>query len=72
MGGNVYSTPATRDLANLVDDGFRPHTGPRRGVPFAAGGEERGKNSTWKPLYDDLDVVKNDGMLCHQSIIIGR
>jgi metallo-beta-lactamase family protein len=55
--GNIYSTPATRDLANLImmdsakiqsrDAEFLSKQAAKKGKPF-----------DWKPLFDEDDVLK--------------
>ena len=57
FSGNIYSTPASRDLANLImmdsaniqahDAAFRQKQAAKKGEKF-----------TWQPLYNDEDVVK--------------
>ena len=57
FSGNIYSTPASRDLANLImmdsaniqahDAAFRQKQAAKKGEKF-----------TWQPLYNETDVVK--------------
>jgi metallo-beta-lactamase family protein len=57
FSGNIYSTSATRDLANLVMmDSAKIQA--RDAEYLSRQAEKRGQKFDWKPLYDDLDVVK--------------
>ena len=55
--GTIYSTSATRDLANLVMMDSA-HIQARDAEYLAKQASKRGQVFDWKPLYDDLDVVK--------------
>ena len=55
--GNIYSTSATRDLANLVMMDSA-HIQARDADYLSRQAEKKGERFDWKPLYDDLDVVK--------------
>jgi metallo-beta-lactamase family protein len=57
FNGSIYSTSATRDLANLVMMDSA-HIQARDAEYLAHQAEKNGKTFDWKPLYDDLDVVK--------------
>lgn len=57
FSGNVYSTSATRDLANLVMmDSAKIQA--RDADYLSRQAQKRGQKFDWKPLYDELDVVK--------------
>jgi metallo-beta-lactamase family protein len=55
--GNIYSTSATRDLANLVMMDSA-HIQARDADYLSRQAEKKGDKFDWKPLYDDVDVVK--------------
>ncbi len=55
--GNIYSTSATRDLANLVMMDSA-HIQARDADYLSRQAGKKGERFDWKPLYDDLDVVK--------------
>jgi len=58
--GNVYSTPATRDLANLIMmDSARIQA--RDAEYLAKQAVKKGTTFDWKPLYDEADAVKVTG-----------
>ena len=57
FSGTILSTPATRDLANLVMMDSA-HIQARDADYLSRQAAKRGETFTWKPLYDDLDVVK--------------
>ncbi|TXT41799.1 MAG: metallo-beta-lactamase family protein [Spirochaetes bacterium] len=58
--GNIYSTSATRDLANLIMmDSAKIQA--RDADYLSRQAEKRGQKFDWKPLYDDFDVVKTMG-----------
>ena len=73
--GNIYSTPATRDLANIImmdsariqgrDAEYLGKQAARRGAAF-----------DWKPMYDEVDAVEATGQFVTVSydrpIQIGR
>ncbi|PKL09134.1 MAG: MBL fold metallo-hydrolase [Spirochaetae bacterium HGW-Spirochaetae-7] len=73
--GNIYSTPATRDLANIImmdsahiqarDAEYLGKQAAKRGTPF-----------DWKPMYDEVDAVKATGQFVTVSydrpIQVGR
>jgi len=55
--GNIYSTPATRDLANLIMmDSARIQE--RDAEYLAKQAAKRGEVFDWKPLYDEVDAVQ--------------
>ncbi|AGT44208.1 MBL fold metallo-hydrolase RNA specificity domain-containing protein [Treponema pedis] len=55
--GNIYSTPATRDIANLVMmDSARIQARDREFLAKQAA--KRGETFTWQPLFDETDVIK--------------
>lgn len=58
--GSIFSTAATRDLANLVmlDSA---HIQARDAEYLSRQAEKNGRSFDWKPLYDDLDVVETMG-----------
>lgn len=54
--GNVYSTPATRDLASLIMmDSAKIQA--RDGEYLERKAKKRGEEFVWAPLYDEEDVV---------------
>ena len=56
-GGNIYATPATRDLANIVMmDSARIQA--RDAEFLAKQAKKKGEKFTWKPMYNEADVVK--------------
>lgn len=58
--GNVYSTPATRDIANLVMmDSARIQA--RDAEYLAKQAAKKGETFAWKPLYDEQDAVDASG-----------
>lgn len=60
FSGNIYSTSATRDLANLVMMDSA-HIQARDAQYLSKRAAERREKFDWKPMYDDLDVVKTLG-----------
>ena len=55
--GNIYSTPATRDLANIVMmDSARIQA--RDAEFLGKQAKKKGEKFTWKPLYTEEDCVK--------------
>ncbi len=58
--GNIYSTSATRDLANLIMMDSA-HIQARDADYLGRQAAKRGESFTWKPLYNDLDVVATMG-----------
>src|SRR5574344_2865396 len=55
--GNIYATPATRDLANLVMmDSARIQA--RDAEFLAKQANKKGEKFTWKPLFTEKDVTK--------------
>lgn len=56
-GGNIYATPATRDLANIVMmDSARIQA--RDAEFLAKQAAKKGEKFTWKPLFKEEDCVK--------------
>lgn len=60
FSGNIYSTSATRDLANLVMMDSA-NIQARDADYLSRRADKRNEKFDWKPLYDDLDVVKTMG-----------
>ncbi|MFQ3621666.1 MAG: MBL fold metallo-hydrolase, partial [Spirochaetales bacterium] len=57
FAGNIYSTPATRDIASLIlMDSARIQARDREYLAKQAA--KRGEVFTWEPLYDETDVLK--------------
>jgi len=55
--GNIYATPATRDLANIVMmDSARIQA--RDAEYLAKQANKKGEKFTWKPLFDEKNVTK--------------
>lgn len=64
--GNIYATPATRDLASLVMmDSARIQAHDAEYLRFQAG--KRGEKFDWQPLYDEQDAVKASGQMVTAS-----
>jgi len=55
--GSIYSTSASRDLANIVMMDSA-HIQSRDAEYLSRQALKRGETFDWKPLYDDLDVVR--------------
>jgi metallo-beta-lactamase family protein len=55
--GNVYSTPATRDLANLIMMDSASIQA-RDAEYLSKQAQKRGEKFDWKPLYDENDVIE--------------
>ena len=56
-GGNIYATPATRDLANIVMmDSARIQA--RDAEFLGKQAKKKGEKFFWKPLFSEADVVK--------------
>lgn len=73
--GNIYSTPATRDIAGLVMmDSARIQARDAEYLQKQAA--KRGEKFDWKPLYEEQDVVKASGQMIsvsyHRPILIGE
>jgi metallo-beta-lactamase family protein len=59
-GGNIYATPATRDLAGIVmmdSAAIQARDAEYLGKQAA----KKGQKFEWKPLYDEEDVIKAEG-----------
>ena len=72
--GNIYATPATRDLANLVlMDSAHIQARDREYLQKQAA--KQGKQFTWQPLFDESDVVETINQFVtisyHRQIFIG-
>lgn len=64
--GNIYATPATRDIANLVMmDSARIQA--RDAEFLAKQANKKGEKFTWKPLFDEDDVVKTANQIISLS-----
>ncbi len=60
--GNIYATPATRDLANIVMmDSARIQA--RDAEFLAKQAKKKGEKFTWKPLFDEADCTKAAGQI---------
>lgn len=58
--GNIFSTPATRDLANLIMmDSARIQA--RDAEYLGKQAAKRGERFDWKPMYDEVDAVEATG-----------
>ena len=55
--GNIYSTPATRDLANVIMMDSA-HIQARDAEYLAKQAAKRGEKFDWKPLFSESDVVQ--------------
>jgi metallo-beta-lactamase family protein len=64
--GNIYATPATRDLANIIMmDSARIQAHDAEYLTYRA--EHRGEKFDWKPLFDETDVVNTS----NQFVTVG-
>ena len=72
--GNIYATPATRDLANLIlmDSA---HIQARDKEFLQKQAAKQGKTFNWEPLFDEADVVQTINQFItvsyHRQIYIG-
>lgn len=66
FAGNIYSTSATRDLANLVMMDSA-HIQARDADYLARQADKKREKFEWKPMYDDMDVVKAMGQFVTMS-----
>ncbi len=67
--GNVYSTPATRDLANLIMMDSA-HIQSRDAEYLGKQAVKKGEKFDWKPMYDEQDAVDAAGQFV--TISYGR
>lgn len=72
--GNIYATPATRDIASLVMmDSARIQAKDAEYLRFRA--KKQGEKFDWEPLYDEQDAVKATGQIVtvsyNRPILIG-
>ncbi|MDY4189063.1 MBL fold metallo-hydrolase [Treponema porcinum] len=64
--GNIYATPATRDIANLVMmDSARIQA--RDAEFLAKQANKKGEKFTWRPLFNENDVVKTANQIISLS-----
>ena len=64
--GNIYATPATRDIANLVMmDSARIQA--RDAEFLAKQANKKGEKFTWRPLFNEDDVVKTANQIISLS-----
>ena len=73
--GNIYATPATRDIANLVMmDSARIQARDREYLSKQAA--KKGEAFNWKPLFDEQDVIKTINQFItvsyHRPVWIGN
>jgi metallo-beta-lactamase family protein len=66
FGGNIYATPATRDIASLIMMDSA-HIQARDAEYLSKQAAKRGEKFEWKPLYDELDVIKATGQFVTTS-----
>lgn len=57
FNGNIYATPATRDIANLIMMDSA-HIQARDMEYLRKQAKKKGEKFSWTPLYDEKDVVK--------------
>ncbi|MBU0935414.1 MAG: MBL fold metallo-hydrolase [Spirochaetes bacterium] len=58
--GNIYSTPATRDLANIIMlDSAKIQS--RDAEYLAKQAKKRGEEFNWQPMYDEVDAIQAAG-----------
>ncbi|MCX7024908.1 MAG: MBL fold metallo-hydrolase [Spirochaetes bacterium] len=55
--GNIFSTPATRDLANIIMMDSA-HIQARDAEYLSKQAKKKGEVFDWKPLYDEKDVIR--------------
>ena len=55
--GNIYATPATRDIANLIMMDSA-HIQARDAEYLRKQAKKKGEKFTWQPLFNEADVVK--------------
>ena len=55
--GNIYSTPATRDLANLIMMDSA-HIQARDAQYLGKQAAKKGTTFDWKPMYDEVDAIE--------------
>ncbi|MDR3284322.1 MAG: MBL fold metallo-hydrolase, partial [Treponema sp.] len=72
--GNIYATPATRDLANLImSDSARIQA--RDAEYLSKQARRAGRKFNWKPLYNTMDVIAATnqmiGVSYHRPLYIG-
>lgn len=66
FNGNIYATPATRDIANLVMmDSARIQA--RDAEFLAKQANKKGEKFSWKPLFNEDDVVKTANQIVSLS-----
>ncbi len=64
--GNIYATPATRDIANLVMmDSARIQAHDAEFLAKQAA--KKGEKFTWKPLYDEADCINTANQIISVS-----
>lgn len=64
--GDIYATPATRDIVNLVlMDSARIQAHDAEFLAKQA--RKKGEKFTWKPLYDEVDCVKTVNQIATRS-----
>lgn len=64
--GNIYATPATRDIANLVMmDSARIQAHDAEFLAKQA--SRKGEKFTWKPIYDENDCIKTANQIVSVS-----
>lgn len=73
--GNIYATPATRDIANLVMmDSARIQSRDREFLTKQAA--KKGESFSWQPLFDETDVIKTIDLIVtvsyHRPVWIGE
>lgn len=72
--GNIYATPATRDLTNLIlmDSA---HIQIRDREYLSKQAAKRNESFTWEPLFDESDVVETINQIItisyHRSVFVG-
>jgi len=73
--GNIFATPATRDIASLVMMDSA-HIQARDAEYLRKQAAKRGEKFDWQPLYDEQDAVKATGQIVTTSynrpILIGE
>ncbi len=66
FSGDIYATPATRDIVNLVlMDSARIQAHDAEFLAKQA--RKKGEKFTWKPLYDEVDCVKTVNQIATRS-----
>jgi metallo-beta-lactamase family protein len=64
--GNIYTTPASRDLASLIMMDSA-NIQARDAIYLGKQAQKNGEKFTWKPLYDEKDAIQATGQMVSVS-----